>query len=83
MTDLERLISEIKQRHHLTDAEIAATLGVSERTLHRWQSRKAGYPGRRKRQALLGMLLAGDAVRKTLDDLFDRLRALGEARGVE
>ena len=36
-----------------------ATLGVSERTLHRWQSREAGYPGKRKRQALLGMLLAG------------------------
>ncbi len=70
---LDELIAELKERHNLTDTEIAATLGISERTLHRWATGSIGQPSEAKAKVLVAMFNHGDEVKQKLDALFEYL----------
>jgi DNA-binding transcriptional regulator YiaG len=75
---LDELIAELKRRHGLTDTEIAATLGISERTLHRWATGGAGAPSAAGTKVLLTMLDHRQEVTKNLDALFEHLLRVTE-----
>jgi DNA-binding transcriptional regulator YiaG len=68
---LDELITELKRRHGLTDTEIAATLGISERTLHRWAASDSGVPSEAVAKVLVAMLDHGQEITQKLDALFE------------
>ena len=70
---LDELLVELKRRHHLTDTEIAATLGISERTLHRWATGGTGAPSPAKAKVLVAMFNHGNEIKQKLDALFEDL----------
>ncbi len=76
---LDELLVELKRRHHLTDTEIAATLGISERTLHRWATGSVGQPSEAKAKVLVAMFSHGDEVKQKLDGLFEQLLKAADA----
>jgi DNA-binding transcriptional regulator YiaG len=75
---LDELLAELKHRHHLTDTEIAATLGVSERTLHRWVAGGTGVPSPAKAKVLVAMFNHGDEIKQKLDALFEGLLKMAD-----
>ncbi len=80
---LDELLVELKRRHHLTDTEIAATLGISERTLHRWASGSIGQPSEAKAKVLVAMFDHGDEIKQKLDALFEQLLKMAETEQIQ
>ena len=58
--DLAAQMRAARDARHLTQAEAAAQLGVSTRTLQNWEGR-AGWPRARHRRALLAWFNGDDA----------------------
>jgi AraC-like DNA-binding protein len=82
---LSDAIKEIGRRHRLSPTDIAAVLGKSERTLHRWMRGEVDHPPRGDLMVIKAMLEHGELVSICLGELYDELprskkRALARIR---
>ncbi len=71
---LAEIIDEIRRRHGLRDTEIAAVIGISERTLARWMV--DNFAPEHHLRVFEAMRRHGVAVSQALDSIYEQLRDL-------